>query len=340
MGDVRPRADAAGDASRLPKESLSLYVDMLRIRMVEERVAELLEAGEIKCPVHLCTGQEAIAVGICSALKPDDMVFGGHRSHGHYLAKGGGLDGLVAELYATSRGCSGGRGGSMHLIARDVGFMGTVPLIGATVSLSVGAALSSILRGLASVTVAFFGDGALEEGTVHESLNLAAHRKLPVIFVCENNFFSSHMRLEQRRVKDNLVDSATAHGIPGIRVDGNDVFEVRAAATEAVARARNGGGPSFLECRTYRWRGHVGPSMDFDVGVRRKDELKEWQAKDPIGRLRGSLIAEGVTLDTFNEIEAKVSQDTEAAIDAARASSQPPASEVLSHVISDPAGSL
>src|SRR6266446_159274 len=177
----------------------TLFRTMTRNRTAEEKIAGILDKNEIRCPTHLCTGQEAIAAGVCAALQRDDYIFGGHRSHGHYLAKGGDLRMLMAELYGKVSGCAQGRGGSMHLVAPEVGLLGTVPLVAATIPIAVGAALASKLRGEQRVSVPFFGDGATEEGHFHESLNLAAVHQLPVIFVCENNLYASHMPLHERR---------------------------------------------------------------------------------------------------------------------------------------------
>lgn len=312
-----------------------MYVAMLRIRVFEEKAADLLVANEIKCPTHLYIGQEAIAAGVCATLRKDDYVFGTHRSHGHYLAKGGDIKQMMAELFGKKTGCSKGRGGSMHLIAPEVGILGTVPIVSGTIPLAVGAALASKLRGEDRVSVAFFGDGALEEGTAHETLNLAAHRKLPVIFVCENNFYSSHLSLLERRAEDNIPKTAEAHGMPGVRLDGNDVIEVYGAAVEAVRRARSGEGPTLLECRTYRWRGHVGPSWDIDVGVKRKDELGEWLKKDPIARLREQLIKEGVRSEELEEISKDVQQEVEEAIAFARESPYPDEQELMHYVFKE-----
>ena len=281
------------DISRSQLESM--YAAMLLIRLAEERVAELVERGEARCPCHLYIGQEAIAAGVCATLERTDTVWGGHRSHGHYLAKGGDLTAMFAEILGRATGCSGGRGGSMHLFAPDVGILGTVPLVAATVPLAVGAALASKLRRERAVAVSFFGDGAMEEGGTQESLNMAALYRLPVVFVCENNFYASHLGLLERRAADNIVDLAAAHGLAGERVDGNDVEAVHRAAARAVARARSGDGPTMLECRTYRWRGHVGPSWDMDVGVKRKDELQEW-----LPRLRQLDLQAKQTLVYFN----------------------------------------
>jgi TPP-dependent pyruvate/acetoin dehydrogenase alpha subunit len=278
--------------------SIKWYLDcwqsMTLIRRAEEAIAEMVEKGEVGCPCHLCVGQEAVAAGVCAALKPEDTVWGGHRSHGHYLAKGGPLEGLFAEVLGKTTGCAAGRGGSMHLVAKQQGILGTVPIVAGTVSLAVGAALAYKLRGEKNVAVAFFGDGTVEEGQVHESLNLAALYRLPVIFVCENNLYSSHMHWKQRRVTDNLYRAGEFHSVPGHRLDGNDVAAVYEATRKAVKRAHAQAGPTLLECRTFRWRGHVGASYDLDVGVKRRGELTGWMRQDPIRRVADHLIDHGV----------------------------------------------
>jgi len=311
---------------------LHMYRAAVTIRRFEERVAEAVEAGEIKTPCHLYIGQEAIAVGVCATLQRDDYVWGGHRSHGHYLAKGGDMRAMMAELYGKVTGCSRGRGGSMHLVAPEVGILGTVPLVAGTIPLAVGSALASKLRGDHRVSVSFFGDGATNEGHFHESMNLAALYRLPVIFVCENNFYSSHMHLLDHRAEDNIYKAGEAHGMPGVRLDGNDVIAVYRASVDAVNRARNRGGPMLLECRTYRWRGHVGPAWDLDVGVKRKDELKEWLPKDPIPRVRASLVETGMRQEEFDRIEQEIRSELEEAVVFARESPYPDESELLDHV--------
>ena len=317
----------------VPLELLKkMYVTMLRIRLFEERVADLIEASEINTPSHLYIGQEAIAAGTCEALEKEDYVWGGHRSHGHYLAKGGDLRAMMAELYGKATGCSKGRGGSMHLVAPEVGILGTVPLVAATIPLAVGAALTSKLRGDRRVSVSFFGDGATEEGHFHESMNLAAFYRLPVVFVCENNFYSSHMHLLERRPKDNIHKTAELYGIPGVRLDGNDVIAVYLASVEAVSRARNGNGPTLLECRTYRWRGHVGPASDMDVGVKRSDELKEWLPRDPVARARNRLNELKVGGEELDRIEREIRAEVEEAVVFARRSPYPDSKELLGHV--------
>jgi pyruvate dehydrogenase E1 component alpha subunit len=317
-------------ASRSMANLFSLYRAMLLIRLTEERIAALVEAKEVRTPCHLCIGQEAIPAGVCAALNREDSIWGGHRSHGHYLAKGGDLKALLAEILGKTTGCSKGRGGSMHLIDQAAGVMGTVPLVGATIPIAVGAAFAYKLRGDGRVAVAFFGDGATEEGHFHESLNLASLYRLPVLFVCENNFYSTHMPLAERRPKDNIVQSADLHGMPGVRLDGNDAMAVHEAAQDAVKRAREGEGPTLLECRTYRWRGHVGPAWDLDVGDRRRQELEEWLPRDPIPRLRSRL--PGDSRSSVDLMEQEIRADIDAAVAFAQDSPAPDPSELAQHV--------
>ncbi|HVO96438.1 MAG TPA: thiamine pyrophosphate-dependent dehydrogenase E1 component subunit alpha [Bryobacteraceae bacterium] len=305
---------------------------MVRIRRAEEAVADLLESGETRCPCHLYIGQEAIAAGVCATLERTDTVWGGHRSHGHYLAKGGSLEAMFAEILGRETGCSGGRGGSMHLFAAEQGILGTVPIVAGTVPLAVGAAMAYKMRGQPHVAIAFFGDGCVEEGHVHESMNLAALYRLPVVFVCENNLYSSHMHWSERRLADNLHRAGEFHSIPGERVDGNDVEAVFSATGAAVGRARAGKGPSFLECRTFRWRGHVGASMDLDVGVKRRGELEEWMQNDPILRLESRLRDRGILLN-----ESPIREEIQAALEAARRTPLPPAERVFDYVFAEAA---
>lgn len=226
----------------------------------------------------------------------------------------------------------------MHLVAPGQGIFGTVPLVAATIPLAVGAALSAKLRGTDQVAVAFFGDGATDEGHFHESLNLAALYRLPVLFVCENNFYSTHMTLKERRVKDNIVESAAFHGLAGVVVDGNDAVEVYQATHQAVERARIGQGPTLLECRTYRWRGHVGPALDLEVGQNRQKDLAEWMQKDPITRLRERLGEAGISEADLREIEQRIVEEVDAAVILARQSPRPDESELLQYVYAAPRG--
>jgi len=262
---------------------------MILIRVVEEKVGDMVSQGVVKCPCHLAIGQEAPAVGVASYVKQGDRVFGAHRSHGHYLALGGSPHGLLAEVQGKDTGVSRGMGGSMHLIDIPNGLFGTVPIVGATIPIAVGAGLAAKMDGRGEMAVSFFGDGATEEGAFHESMNLAAVLNAPVLFVCENNFFSSHLHINLRQPDSSVCRYAEAHRIAWARADGNDLAAVRAVTKEAVDSIRAGGGPRFLELVTYRWRGHVGHREDEDVGVKRKDDLTRWKLRDPISRLAVAL---------------------------------------------------
>jgi len=318
------------------KEMLEILEQLIRIRKFEDRVAELLESKEIKCPTHLYTGQEAIAAGICTALEKEDYVWGTHRSHGHYLAKGGDMNSMMAELYGKITGCSHGRGGSMHLLSKENGILGTVPMVGGTIPMAVGSALVSSIKKDGKVSVAFFGDGATEEGVFHESLNFASLKKLPVIFVCENNLFSSHLRIEERRPKDNIYESAKAHDMTGIIVDGNDASAVYDVAQKAISQARQGLGPTLIECKTYRWRGHVGPSWDLDVNIRDKDELDAWIARDPIKIASQQLIEnQFITKEELSILNKKISEEVEQSVTFARNSPYPDQNELLKNVYTE-----
>ena len=262
-----------------------MYYDMLRIRMIEERIAELYPEQEMRCPVHLSIGQEAIAVGVCKALKQDDYVLSAHRSHAHYLAKGGNLKAMLCELYGKACGCCAGKGGSMHLVDHSIGFY-AVPIVGSTIPIGVGVALGFVMQSKSQVAVPFFGDAATEEGVFYESLNFAALKKLPVLFVCENNFYSVCSPLSVRQpAKRNLIKIVNGHGIEGRRCDGNNVLVVYEATRAAVEKARKGGGPTLLEFTTYRWREHCGPNYDYHLGYRSESEFNKWKARDPIKRI-------------------------------------------------------
>jgi pyruvate dehydrogenase E1 component alpha subunit len=267
---------------------------MVSIRAAEEKIGDMVASGRIRCPCHLAIGQEAAAVGVATQLRNTDRVFGAHRSHGHYLALGGSLHGLMAEVQGKETGASRGMGGSMHLIDLDHGLYGTVPIVGATIPIAVGAGLAAKMDGKGDIAVSFFGDGATEEGVFHESMNLAVNLNAPVLFVCENNLFSSHLHIRLRQPKHSVCRYAEAHQVPWERVDGNDVVEIARATRHAVSAMRDGGGPRFLELVTYRWRGHVGPREDEDVGVQRKDDLTRWKRRDPIRRLADALVTAGI----------------------------------------------
>lgn len=310
---------------------------MLRIRYVEEEIGELSKQGVIKTPIHLGIGQEAVAVGISRHLRPSDRVFGGHRSHSHYLALGGSLEGLVAEILCRESGVANGRGGSMHLIDRSVGFSGSVPLVGATIPLGVGAALAAKMDGKGDVGVSYFGDGACEEGVLHESLNLASVLHVPALFVVENNLYSSHLDIALRQPDDRTSRYAEAHRVNCEVVDGNDLVAVSNAAERLITAARNGEGPGFLEAITYRWRGHVGPDENIDVGVRRSvEEIAAWKKRDPIDRLAKALETAGV-LDkhAFDTLATTELDRVKSALEGAIGDNFPDAGSILDHVYQD-----
>jgi len=268
---------------------------MLMIRMAEQHLALKRKEGLIGGPVHLGVGQEAVAVGVSEWLRCTDKVFGGHRSHSHALALGAGVHGLFAEVLGKDTGLSRGMGGSMHLWDGPHGFFGAVPIVAGTVPLAVGAGLAAKLKGTSDVSCAFFGDGAVEEGAVHESLNLARILMAPVLFVVENNLFASHMNIKLRQPSNATARVAAAHDIACEVVDGNDVVAVSVAAERLVGRARAGEGPGFLEAVTFRWYGHVDWREDSDVGVDRSaTTLAGWHARDPIARLAAALERDGL----------------------------------------------
>jgi TPP-dependent pyruvate/acetoin dehydrogenase alpha subunit len=316
-----------------PASARELYRQMQRIRRLEEEIALCAERREIGGPTHLYIGQEAVAVGVCWALRSDDLICGGHRSHGHYLAKGGSMRELAAEIFGRATGCAGGRGGSMHLVDPGIGLLGTSALVGGGMGVGVGAALANSLAGLDRVSAIFFGDGAVEEGVFAETLNFAALKKLPVIYVCENNLYSSHMPIASRQPVGEIWRYAEPYGIPGIRLDGNDVLAVYDAATDAVKRARRGDGPTLLECMTYRWRGHVGPAWDLDKGLRTQAEVDAWMNRCPIKRLGGNLEANSdMSAAEREHIDAEVEAEVDDAIAFAKASPLPDPSTLLDGV--------
>jgi len=301
---------------------------MLRIRRIEEAIADRYAEQEMRCPMHLCIGQEAIAVGVCDALSDDDVMFSNHRAHGHYLAKGGSLNAMLAELYGRATGCCGGRGGSMHLIDLDVGFLGATPIVGGTVPLAVGAAWAASLKREKRVSVIFLGDGCFEEGVVHESLNFAALHQLPVIFVCENNRFSVYTHLNERQPARPIYKVAEAHGITSYTGNGNDIEEVLAISRKAVSLAREGEGPQFLELHVYRWREHCGPDFDDHLNYRTAQEISDGKEDCPIARYVDFLEKNGgLNRDELDKLELEIQDEIAAAFDFALSSEKPDALE-------------
>jgi len=316
-----------------PATMRAMYVTMLKIRLFEEKVADLVSKEEIICPCHLYIGQEAVAAGVCANLRRDDLVFSTHRSHGHYLAKGGDTKAMMAELYGRGTGCSRGKGGSMHLASPDIGLPGSTAIVSGSIPPAAGAALAFCLQKRDTVSVAFFGDGAVNEGLWYETLNFASLKKLPVIFICENNLYSTHMPVSECLADTDIYKKAESFNMPGVRIDGNNVVEVYRTAEKAIEDARHGKGPALIECLTYRWRGHVGPSDDLDKGLRSKEEVDYWMDRCPIKTLEGFLSEQGiVSKSEKDKIYRSIEGEIEEALAFAKASPYPDSNELLSNV--------
>ena len=301
IGNDQPQLHLLSDI-----EYILLLKKMITIRIAEEIISDNVESGLIKCPCHLAIGQEAIPVGVSHFLNSADKVYGNHRSHGHYLSLTMDTYGLFAEILGKETGCSKGMGGSMHIVGESEGFGGSVPIVSATIPVAVGAGLAMKLSKSESVAVSYFGDGTSEEGVVHESLNIASYYNLPVIFVCENNLFSSHMHISERQKFDSISRFADAHGIDYAVIDGNNIETVLDTSKKAIEIARSQRKPFFIEAVTYRWKGHVGHDDNVDVGLQRQEDLEPWKKKDPIDRLKNSLIAKNAISESdfksFNAI--------------------------------------
>ena len=256
---------------------------MFRIRLVEEAIARRYSEEKMRCPVHLSIGQEAIAVGVCANLTNEDLVLSTHRAHAHFLAKGGDLRSMIAEIYGKVTGCSKGMGGSMHLIDKPVGFMGSTAIVGNTIPVAAGLALAFKIKRSSSISCAFFGDGAVEEGAFYESVNFAVLHKLPILFICENNLYSVYSGLGVRQPDGRKIhEMVSGMGIEVDHGNGNCILEVSQKVGEAKERILSGKGPQFLEFNTYRWREHCGPNFDNDIGYRSEKEFQEWKQMDPL----------------------------------------------------------
>jgi TPP-dependent pyruvate/acetoin dehydrogenase alpha subunit len=311
--------------------ALSLYRRMLEIREFEMKAREIFRSGKMPGFIHLYIGEEAVAAGVCAQLNTDDYVASTHRGHGHALAKGISARAVMAELMGAVDGCSGGRGGTMHLYDPSVGFLGSNGVVPPGILIAAGAALSSKIMGSHRVAVSFFGDGAVNNGAFHEGLNLAATWNLPVLFVCENNLYATEMPFDRATKNTDVASRAAAYSMPGIQVDGNNVLEVYEKTGEAVERARCGEGPTLIECLTYRWHGH----HDGDPGTayRSKEQIAQWKANDPIARLRQQAIsASWATADDFKKIDREVNKTIQDCAEFALASPQPATSTALDHV--------
>jgi len=308
-----------------PEVATRLLHQMRRIRHVEEEIARRYSEGRMRCPTHLSIGQEGVAAGVGAALAPSDLAVSGHRAHAHYLAKGGDLPAMLAEIYGKVGGCSRGKGGSMHLIDESVGFMGSTAIVGGTIPVGVGLAYGIKCKRSAQVTCIFHGDAAVETGVFFESVNFAIVKKLPVLFVCENNLYSVYSPLHVRQPEGRSI-AAMAAGLGMITAsgDGNDVAEVFAMASESLAAIRVGGGPRLLEFSTYRWLEHCGPNYDNDLGYRSEDEYLSWKATEPIARFEAALAGQGrLSLQDAEQMAVAIRDEVRAAFEFADASPFP-----------------
>jgi pyruvate dehydrogenase E1 component alpha subunit len=316
---------------QLPREMLvGMYRKMLEIRFFEEKVFDLYGQNLVPGTIHLYAGEEAIAVGVCAALERDDYITSTHRGHGHCIAKGADLKWTMAEILGKKTGYCKGKGGSMHIADFSIGMLGATAVVGAGIPIAVGAGLSIKLRKTRQVVACFFGEGASNQGTFHEGINMASVWRLPVIFICENNLYAMGTRQSRVMNIENIADRAIAYGIPGVVVDGNDVLAVYEATVKAVERARKGEGPTLIECKTYRHKGHsrVDPAK-----YRPKEEVEEWLAKDPIKRFKEKLLQEGaITEAEIQQIEQEVAAEIDEAVRFAMESPYPAPEEALEDV--------
>ncbi|MDE0186948.1 MAG: thiamine pyrophosphate-dependent dehydrogenase E1 component subunit alpha [Candidatus Poribacteria bacterium] len=309
----------------------NFYRALYRIRRVEQEIARVYPTDIIKSPIHLSIGQEAVSVGVCEALQPSDVVFGTYRSHALYLAKGGDLKKLISELYGKVTGCAKGKGGSMHLIDTAAGFMGTSAVVGTTIPLAVGYAYALKQSGKDSIVASFFGDGAVEEGVFHETLNFAALKGVPILFICENNGYAINSHQSKRQPMDNICERARVYGMPAERIEDNDIFEIYERVERASSEIRNGReGPRLFECMTYRWREHVGPNEDFDAGYRSRSEAQPWFESDPLKTLGASL-----EIDRRGQIEVDVEAEIYEAFVFAEESPFPDEDELYTDVFTE-----
>lgn len=311
----------------------AILTTMLRIRRFEERIIKLYPEQQMRTPVHLCLGQEAIACGVCLNLKKSDYIFSTHRNHGHCIAKGMDLNLIMAELYGRKTGCSKGKGGSMHLVDPVNGIMGTSAIVGGGLPIALGTALASKTKRDKRVSVVFFGDGAVDAGTFHECLNFASLKRLPVVFVCENNFYATNSPLLARQPADNIFERAKPCLIKGLRLDGNDVIRIFKAAKEVIEKARDGNGPTLIECRTYRFRQHVGTDCDYEMGCRPKEELDRWLKRCPIKKFKRFLLKSNLISEKeIVNITARIDREIERAMSFAKNSPFPEENELMEDV--------
>ena len=314
--------------------SLNLFRQMYRIRAVEEEIASRYPQGKMRCPVHLSIGQEAIPAIFAETIRTSDFAVSTHRGHAHYLAKGGNLNAMIAEIYGKATGCSKGKGGSMHLIDLAVNFMGTSAIVGNSIPVGVGLGLSVQLKKTDQISCVFLGDGAVEEGVFYESVNFAAVRKLPVLFICENNLYSVYSPLSVRQPQGrSIAKIVEAMGIKVVTGAGSDILSCHQVMMDAMKIIRAGGGPCFLEFSTYRWREHCGPGFDNDIGYRTEGEFFDWQARDPLSNLEKVLNESNSNLKLkVDEIKWAVNSELQAAFEDAEGAPFPEASEAYQDV--------
>jgi TPP-dependent pyruvate/acetoin dehydrogenase alpha subunit len=307
-----------------PEKKQELFYAMLRIRRIQERIESLYLQDEMKTPVHLYIGQEAIAAGFCSVLHRDDYISSTHRSHGHYLAKGGDLKALIAELYCKTGGCSKGFGGSMHVVDVSVGHFGSSSIVGGGIPIGTGLGLAIKMQANNRVSVVFFGDGAADEGVLYESINFAMLKKLPVVYVLENNQWSVCSHVSTRKAGDNIFHQADPRLLLTRKIDGNDILKTYETASEVIEHARQGLGPSFIECETYRILGHAGCAMQDSTEYRDQAEVEAWKSKCPVDTFRNTLLAETVlTQKTLNKMEKQIASEINDAFEFAQRSPLP-----------------
>lgn len=313
-----------------------MYEAMLRIRRIEEEIERRYHQDQMKTPIHLVIGQEATSVGAATALRHTDLLYTSHRTHGGYLAKGGNLAAMLCEMHCRANGCVGSRGGSMHLVDKRVGMAGTSAIVGGAVPIATGAALAAQMKREDRVVMVFTGDATTEEGVMSESLNFAALKALPIVFFCENNFYSVQSPLDARQPPRSIRAWAESHGMPAVTVDGVNVLDVREAANAAVARARAGQGPSFIEALVYRFRAHGGAGDDSRSGYRAEAEREAWEAVCPLAMFVGYLRDQLHVPDSvFLDMETRVAKEIEEAFAFALASPNPTESDLYRHVYAE-----
>lgn len=313
-----------------------LFREMLRIRLIEEEIERRYHEDQMKTPIHLVIGQEATSVGCCAALRREDLLYSSHRTHGNYLAKGGDLKAMLSEMHCRINGCAGSRGGSMHLIDKSVGMAGTSAIVGGAIPIATGAALAAQIQRVDRVSVVFFGDAGTEEGVTSESLNFAALKKLPAIFFCENNFYSVQSPLATRQPPREIYKWAAGYGIASVQVDGANVLDVYEATREAVKRAREGGGPTFIEAPVYRFRAHGGAGDDSHTGYRDPAEREGWEKVCPVESYFRFLADAGlITAAQRERMHEEIMREVIEAFDYALASPNPEEKDLYTHVYSN-----